>query len=426
MSEAQKRKIKAVRIERPKYQKRKPKVINDNWKRCNECSQANRCSEHSFAGEYPELMENWDWLMNNNSGIDPYTLAPSSGKRAWFICYNAVCERKCIHSWRTSLDHIVSGCGCPYCSTSKKRVCPCDSLQTRFPEIANQITSDEHGNYVHTDELPCYSSKVYEFLCDNVTCEKGCLHTWTTSISNRVNGGTGCPYCCTQPTRICECNSLFHKRPDLMTEWNYDDNTHLNPKLLFPASHTYCAWRCGKCGHKYTAMLSHRSTSGTGCRVCATRPRECSAVNKIQKWLRDNGFIVEREATFPDLYWKRPLRFDFRVNQNIIIEFDGAQHFKPFWGDKTWSNIRHRDKIKNKYCMTNALPFLRISYTSEKEIPAILVDFMSECEYFCNTQTEVFRKRYGREFPLRVSDPVIYNKLAKEGAKLDKMSEVPI
>lgn len=62
-------------------------------------------------------------------------------------------------------------------------------------------------------------------------------------------------------------------------------------------------------------------------------------------------------------------RFDFYVNQEYIIEFDGKQHFEECKGrENTWfteenlKTIRQRDEYKNNWCKKHNIPLIRIPY----------------------------------------------------------------
>ena len=64
------------------------------------------------------------------------------------------------------------------------------------------------------------------------------------------------------------------------------------------------------------------------------------------------------------------LPFDFYLpDLNIIIEFDGQQHFKPVWGEENFKRLQRLDKIRDEYCKKNQIKLIRIPYTmSQKEI----------------------------------------------------------
>ena len=97
-----------------------------------------------------------------------------------------------------------------------------------------------------------------------------------------------------------------------------------------------------------------------------------------------------REATFNDLIGLggNKLRFDFKVLLNddkfVLIEFDGEQHFKPVnFGNKTpqetlddFKKIRTHDRIKNDYCIDNAIPLLRIKYDQVLLIGVMINEFI--------------------------------------------------
>jgi hypothetical protein len=79
------------------------------------------------------------------------------------------------------------------------------------------------------------------------------------------------------------------------------------------------------------------------------------------------SFISQK--SFQDCLLKsgRKGRFDFFINNQYIIEFDGSQHFS--WkGNNTWNNkdkfktTRENDLVKNKYCFEHNIPLIRIPY----------------------------------------------------------------
>ena len=62
----------------------------------------------SLAKNYPELLEEWDYEKNT---IDPYQVAPRSGKMAHWIC------KKCGNEWETAISSRTAGHGCKICSS---------------------------------------------------------------------------------------------------------------------------------------------------------------------------------------------------------------------------------------------------------------------------------------------------------------------
>lgn len=100
----------------------------------------------------------------------------------------------------------------------------------------------------------------------------------------------------------------------------------------------------------------------------------------------------EREKTFPDLRYtntNKPPRFDFYVNNEYIIEFDGQQHFKGGFekmSGMTLEEQQTRDEFKNTYCFKNNIPIIRIPYWH-------LNDLCIE-DLQLNTSSFVFRPLY--------------------------------
>ena len=86
----------------------------------------------------------------------------------------------------------------------------------------------------------------------------------------------------------------------------------------------------------------------------------------IIKLLTKNNISFEYQKRFDDLKIKE---FDFYINNNYIIEFDGQQHFfftGYGWDTKDYYERTHKsDLIKNKYCFDNKIPLIRIPYDAD-------------------------------------------------------------
>jgi very-short-patch-repair endonuclease len=76
------------------------------------------------------------------------------------------------------------------------------------------------------------------------------------------------------------------------------------------------------------------------------------------------------------------LRADFYIeSMNMVIEFDGPQHFKPveyFGGEEHYQQCVYRDKIKNYHCKKEGIHLIRIPYFKKNEIRNILENFFSK------------------------------------------------
>lgn len=99
-------------------------------------------------------------------------------------------------------------------------------------------------------------------------------------------------------------------------------------------------------------------------------PREIAPKSKgevsVKKYLILNNIKFINEYKINDCRNILPLPFDFYLPElNILIEYDGKQHFEPvsiFGGEVDFKKRKKNDNIKNKYCKKNKIPLLRISY----------------------------------------------------------------
>jgi len=202
-----------------------------------------------------------------------------------------------------------------------------------------------------------------------------------------------------------------------------------------PEAHLYTACGCPKCGsikiwekrHKPTteefinkAILVHGNKYNytkvkyvkSSLKVCIICPihgefwqspanhlsnHGCAKCNNsrgeeiITEWLNNQKISYELQYKFSGLIGKRNrlLMFDFYVpSKNLLIEFDGRQHFKPErYGKlslevalKKFKALKHNDELKDQYCEKNAMPLLRISYKEFKNISEILAKRLLEDE----------------------------------------------
>lgn len=93
-----------------------------------------------------------------------------------------------------------------------------------------------------------------------------------------------------------------------------------------------------------------------------SKGEECIGV-----WLNDKKikYIFQYKVKINNSYHY----YDFYLpDYNIIIEFNGLQHYKPikfFGGQEGFNYIQERDKIKKRYCLDNNINLLIISYKDD-------------------------------------------------------------
>ena len=124
--------------------------------------------------------------------------------------------------------------------------------------------------------------------------------------------------------------------------------------------------RCNLCGNENVFITSENLKRQESC-GCLT---ESKGARKIKTILEENCISFIQEKRFQDLRFQDTgyqARFDFYVNNEYIIEYDGRQHF--IQGDGIYDNsekfikTQEHDRIKNEYCDKNNIPIIRIPYT---------------------------------------------------------------
>lgn len=131
--------------------------------------------------------------------------------------------------------------------------------------------------------------------------------------------------------------------------------------------------KCIYCGTPFTtSLVLFTQHGGQMCPDC--KDTESIGERRIRNYLESHNIAFEQEKWFVDCRDIKPLPFDFYLSDyNIIIEFDGEQHYKQ--GHFTHSHLSYiqaHDTIKNEYCKNNNIGLIRIPYWDMNNIEAIL------------------------------------------------------
>ena len=130
-------------------------------------------------------------------------------------------------------------------------------------------------------------------------------------------------------------------------------------------------------GHIYVTSFNSFKNNGTRCSVC----RKSKGEEKIFEILKELRIESINQFTFDDCQYKTFLPFDFYLPQyNILIEYDGIQHFEPTdfagkgkkWAEEQFKLTKIKDNIKTQYCKDNNIKLIRIPYWDFNNIDNIL------------------------------------------------------
>lgn len=214
-----------------------------------------------------------------------------------------------------------------------------------------------------------------EFECNT----EGCNNTFIVAL-NSVSSGSS-QYC-----QECNKKKAQERGKKIGTLSYYKDYTNKeNPFYLFvkPLEYydnkgiQYWDIQCKCCGKHYqerpTYVISSTRRRGNNPCDCWRTKRESKGSILLQGILDGAGITFEKEKYYNDCVSKKGnfLYFDFFLpKQNILIEYDGEQHFFDSFqrGEEIFKMYQENDKIKNQYCKNNNITLIRIPYTDYKKL----------------------------------------------------------
>ena len=120
-----------------------------------------------------------------------------------------------------------------------------------------------------------------------------------------------------------------------------------------------CKCDCGGEKITTTTLLTTGHVSSCGCLVS-------KGEEKIAQILRNNNIPFIQQKIFKDLNTgpKGHLRYDFYINNDFLLEFDGTQHFyeTPIGWNQSLQDQKIKDQLKNDYAKLHHIPLKRIPY----------------------------------------------------------------
>lgn len=193
--------------------------------------------------------------------------------------------------------------------------------------------------------------------------ECSCLCGVTTIVSGRqLRSGKTLSCGCLRLEKLREaCGSnitgqRFGHLVALEIDNSYKKEKQINNRKLY----WKCQCDCGAIVSVEGTHLRRGETQSCGCIISRGEER-------IANILSQNNIPYEKQKTFNSCVFDNGLmaRFDFYINNQFLVEFDGLQHFKPgcFNQDKeAFIAAQQRDIFKNNWCLINNIPLKRIPY----------------------------------------------------------------
>ena len=307
------------------------------------------------------------------------------------------CRCDCGNVVEVRAGSLTSGhtasCGClnrEYCFNMNKSNCK-DITDEKFGHlVALEPTNKRLGSSVIW-KCKCDCGNIVEVSVGNLangsTISCGCLKT--VDITNKRFGSL----VALEPTNKrsdrhvvwkckCDCGNIVEvstkhltsgnttscgcaRRADIINE-KFGRLVVLGPTDKRSGNHVIwkCQCDCGNIVEVSTGNLTKGHTTSCGC-------LRSKGQEKISKLLNVNNLIYQTEKVFNNLQFSNnkysKARFDFYVNNQYLIEYDGIQHYE--YSGSGWSTeeqlikTQEHDRIKNQYCIDNHIPLIRIPYT---------------------------------------------------------------
>ena len=200
---------------------------------------------------------------------------------------------------------------------------------------------------------------------------KTCNHIWDITPRSYLQNQTICPNCNTGRSGKLSQNEVSRRIKSVLGEEYELQGLYTGKRNKISIKHS--------CGHSYYVWPNDIWQKKLGeCLIC--KDNFSKGHKKIREFL-SKYVIFEEEKTFDDCLGEtgRNLPFDFYIPVfNLIIEFDGEQHFKPKWSEIEFQRTQKNDSIKNNYCNKKSIRLLRISYNQLNEVDTILEETFND------------------------------------------------
>ena len=272
----------------------------------------------------------YDLVEDEYMFIDPYVNTSTKIR---------VKHNKCGHIYKVDPSSFLRGSRCPKCFDNHKKT----NAQFKH-EVYNLVGND----YIFLEPYVNSYTKI------KVKHNK-CGHVYKVKPNAFLNGKR-CPSCAVVSKRKTDAQFEQVVHNLVGDEYTFLDN-YVDARTKLRVKHN-------KCGNTYEVTPSN-FLQGCRCPYC-NKPKGEDIINKILKSL---NIKYEYQKTFDDLRDVQPLSYDFFIpDQNILIEYQGIQHYQPigyFGGGTTFMKQQKHDKMKADYAKDHNYNLITVPYTKD-------------------------------------------------------------
>lgn len=306
-------------------------------------------------------------------GEDIVILSDYKGEKRTIKCR---CK-KCGYTWDTTPKTLLSGSGCKACNNIVV-VAGFNDLATVDPQLASEWDYEKNADLLPTT-IGAGSRRKAHWIC-----YKG--HRWEAVVYDRHTKKTRCPYCAGKLPIIGETD-LATLRPELMSEWNFDRNTEINPHELTEKSSQKVWWIC-EFGHEWQAPVYSRS-NGIGCPFCAKELQTSFPEQALLFYINQCGYNADDQLQIGKY------KVDIAIPAlSTVIEYDGERWHRNkiekdnekdcFLRSRGYRVIRIREK---GLCRTNNS--INLFYEPKDGGNSQLDTVIKECLTILNPSTDI-------------------------------------
>lgn len=245
--------------------------------------------------------------------------------------------------WQRPSEHL-RGKGCIKCGQALCGEKQRNKAKETFVSRCKKIHGDKY-TYDKVDYVDSHTKIV-------VTCKE---HGDFNTLPYRLLNGCGCPKCKSE-----KAHRLFSKGTSKFIE----DAKRIHGDLYdyrscdYYNNSTKVIIICREHGAFEIGAGEH--LRGCGCPLC----KESMGEKRIRLYLESHHIQFVRQYAIK--YNDNKYKSDFFIpSQNLIIEYNGEQHYKPvgkFGGAKAFHKQQQRDKNLREYCKAFGIKLLEISY----------------------------------------------------------------
>ncbi len=309
---------------------------------CTDCTKELRGTIIPFEKSFASNEKSKYWSQKNK--LKPENVPICSGEKYIFDC-------PCGHEITVILGDIQSGGWCAYCAS--KKLCSKDDCESCFN---NSFATNEKAlfwselNECTPRDILKSSGKSFYFNCDK------CNHVINKTI-NSVDYGGWCGYCAHQKLCDNDCDTCFENSfaSSVMSKY-WSKKNNIEPRMCFKYTSQKYIFDCPFCNSEYVTSLN-----------CIGRNYWCNCTKnkteaKLFEFLKLNyDQTIEKQKKFDWCKNKNHLPFDLLIEDyKLIIECDGAQHFRAIYCWKDPILTQERDKYKMECANKNGYSVIRI------------------------------------------------------------------